>query len=405
MSDRPDGGWRGRTGNDDGSGPRRATGDDGFSSGSRPLRTDGGPAGDERGLGWAVRVRGVVARRDLTSLTREKTIVLALAIQLFVAAFSSFLVVGLTSLYDPSAVQGQVTVGVTGDAGDGLVAATAGQEGLATVRFDSREAAAQAFDSGRVDALVRAEHYTDDSGGTRVRITATAPAESFRGTLIVAQLREGLESLERGERQARSQYLDDPVVPLPDEVGASPYFGFSYTVLVPLLLFLPVFIAGSVAVDVVTEEIERGTLELLQVAPLSLTAIVDGKALGAVLLGPLQAAAWMVLLTLNGIEIANVGALLALTAGLALALVAVGIGLGLVVRERQRAQLLYSLGILGAFAAAALLPEHPATTAALLAIDSPGRFSHVLVGVYLIAGLGVALGVRSLVSRVDAEGL
>lgn len=404
MSDRPDGGRRGRTGSDDGSGPRRATGDDGFSSGSRPLRTDGGPAGDERGLGWAVRVRGVVARRDLTSLTREKTIVLALAIQLFVAAFSSFLVVGLTSLYDPSAVQGQVTIGVTGDAGDGLVAATAGQDGLATVRFDSREAASQAFDSGRVDALVRAEHYTDD-GGTRVRITATAPAESFRGTLIVAQLREGLESLERGERQARSQYLDDPVIPLPDEVGASPYFGFSYTVLVPLLLFLPVFIAGSVAVDVVTEEIERGTLELLQVAPLSLTAIVDGKALGAVLLGPLQAAAWMVLLTLNGIEIANVGALLALTVGLALALVAVGIGLGLVVRERQRAQLLYSLGILGAFAAAALLPEHPATTAALLAIDSPGRLSYVLVGVYLVIGLGVALGVRSLVSRVDAEGL
>jgi ABC-type Na+ efflux pump permease subunit len=352
-----------------------------------------------------MRVRGVVARRDLTSLTREKTIVLALAIQLFVAAFSSFLVVGLTSLYDPSAVQGQVTVGVTGDAGDDLAGATAGQDGLATVRFDSREAAAQAFDAGRVDTLVRAERYTGEGGGTRIRITATAPADSFRGTLIVAQLREALESLEREERRTRSGDLDSPVVPLPGEVGASPYFGFSYTVLVPLLLFLPVFIAGSVAVDIVTEEIERGTLELLQVAPLSLTAIVDGKALGAVLLGPLQAAAWMALLTLNGIEIANVGALLTLTVGLALALVAVGIGLGLVVRERQRAQLLYSLGILGAFAAATLLPEHPATTAALLAIDSPGRFSGVLVGVYLVVGLGVALGVRSLVSRIEAEGL
>lgn len=350
-------------------------------------------------------MRGVVARRDLASLTREKTIVLALAIQLFVAAFSSFLVVGLTSLYDPSAVQGQVTVGVTGDAADDLTAAAAGQDGLGTIRFGDRDEATAAFDSGRVDALVRAERYTDDGGGSRIEITATAPANSFRGTLIVAQLREALESLERGERRERSANLDNPIVPLPDEVGASPYFGFSYTVLVPLLLFLPVFIAGSVAVDIVTEEIERGTLELLQVAPLSLTTIVDGKALGAVLLGPLQALLWMLLLTLNGIEVANVLALLVLTTGLALGLVAVGIGLGLVVRERQRAQLLYSLGVLGAFAAAALLPEHPATTAALLAIDSPGEFSRLLIVAYLVAGVAVALGIRSFVSRVDAEGL
>jgi ABC-2 type transport system permease protein len=396
-----------------------------FGSGSRPIRTDGGEAssgdgaadgtpradGGEpassggRGLGWALRMRGVVARRDLTSLTREKTIVLALLIQLFVAAFSSFLVVGLTSLYDPSAVQGEVTVGVTGEAADVVAAAGTGREGLSAVRYDTRDDALAAFEANQVDALVAAERYADESGGTRVRIEATAPANSFRGTLIVAQLRETLEALERQERQERAAYLDAPVIPLPGEVSASPYFGFSYTVLVPLLLFLPVFIAGSVAVDIVTEEIERGTLELLQVAPLSLTAIADGKALGAVFLGPAQALLWMALLTLNGITVANLPGLLVLTAGLSLALVAVGIGLGLVVRERQRAQLLYSLGVLGAFAGAALLPEHPATTAALLAIDSPGEFSRLLVVLYLVVGSVVALGVRSFVTRIDAEGL
>lgn len=380
---------------------------DSFDSGSRPIRTDGGPgaSADGRGLGWALRVRGVVARRDLTSLTREKTIVLALLIQLFVAAFSSFLVVGLTSLYDPSAIQGQVTVGVTGDAAGELVAAGAGRESLSTVRYSSRDEAAAAFDANRVDALVVAERYEDESGGTRIRIEATAPASSFRGTLIVAQLRETLEALERQERQERAEFIDAPLVPLPDEVSASPYFGFSYTVLVPLLLFLPVFIAGSVAVDVVTEEIERGTLELLQVAPLSLTAIADGKALAAVFLGPAQALLWTTLLSLNGIAIDNLAGLLVMTLGLSLALVATGIGLGLVVRERQRAQLLYSLGVLGAFGGAVLLPEHPATTAALLAIDSPGEFSRLLVVLYLVVGVVVALGVRSFVSRIDAEGL
>ncbi|MFB6205868.1 MAG: ABC transporter permease [Haloglomus sp.] len=345
-----------------------------------------------------------MAKRDLASLTSEKTIVLALLIQLFVAAFSSFLVVGLTSLYDPSAVQGTVAVGVSGEAASEVEAAAAGLEGLSTIRYDRDEAAA-AFDAGRVDAVVVAERYQGKSGGTRIRIRAFVPASSFRGTLIVAQLREALETLERRERQQRAEYIDAPLVPLPDAENASPYFGFSYTVLVPLLLFLPVFIAGSVAVDVVTEEIERGTLELLQVAPLSLTAIADGKAVAAALLGPTQALLWMGLLTLNGIVIANLLGLLVLTAGLSLLLVAVGVGLGLVVRERQRAQLLYSLGVLGAFAAAALLPEHPATTAALLAIDSPGAFSRPLVVLYLVVGAAVALGVRSFVSRIDAEGL
>ena len=59
--------------------------------------------------------RATIARRDLASLRSEKTIVLALLIQLFIAAFSSFLVVGLTSLYDPGSVQGGgVDVGVSG---------------------------------------------------------------------------------------------------------------------------------------------------------------------------------------------------------------------------------------------------------------------------------------------------
>ena len=59
--------------------------------------------------------RVVIARRDVASLSREKTIVLALFIQLFVAAFSSFLVVGLTSLYSPGEVSAnEIVVGVTG---------------------------------------------------------------------------------------------------------------------------------------------------------------------------------------------------------------------------------------------------------------------------------------------------
>ena len=345
--------------------------------------------------------RLTIANRELSSLSREKTIVLALLIQLFVAAFSSFLVVGLTTLYDPSSIEGGgVTVGVAGDATDDLLEAVAERDGVTARTYDSEAAAVEAFRVNDVDAVVVATH---EDG--RIAVDVTAPDASLRKTLIVVQLRELLETLERQERRERSRYLDHDLAPLPPDVDASPYFGFSYTVLLPLLLFLPTFISGSTAVDSVTEEVERGTLELLRVAPVSLRDIVDGKGLAMALLAPAQAALWVVLLTFNGIAVRNVGALLAVVSALALVLVGVGILLALLVPNRQRAQLLYSLSVLAAFAVAALLPEHPATTVARLAIGSTTGTTFLLVAGYVVVGVAVTAAVRAYVSRLNPEGL
>ncbi|WP_255195907.1 ABC transporter permease [Halorarius litoreus] len=345
--------------------------------------------------------RLAIARRELASLSTEKTIVLALLIQLVVAAFSSFLVVGLTTLYDPSSVDGGgVTVGVSGDATDDLLDAVATQQSVNARVYGTPEDARDAFRAGAVDALAIATH---EDG--RIAVDVTAPDSSLRKTLIVVQLRETLETLERQERRERAQYLDRDLAPLPPDVDASPYFGFSYTVLLPLLLFLPTFISGSTAVDTLTEEIERGTLELLRVAPVSLRDIVDGKGLAMAVLAPVQAGAWILLLTANGIEVANVGPLLVVVTALTLVLVGTAVLLALVVPNRQRAQLLYSLGVLAVFAVAAFLPEHPATTVARLAIGSATETTFLLVAGYAVVGVLVTVAVRATVDRVDAEGL
>ncbi|MEF8860693.1 MAG: ABC transporter permease, partial [Haloarculaceae archaeon] len=221
------------------------------------------------------RGRLVVGRRELSSLSREKTIVLALVIQLFVAGFSSFLVVGLTSLYSPASVSGgDVEVAVVGDADEAFLEAAEAAGGIRVRPYPDVEAADGAFQSGAVDAVVEAR-----TRAGRISVTVTAPAEGLRKTLVVVRVRSALETLERIEREERSDSLESRVVPLPPTVDASPYLGFTYTVLVPMLLLLPAFIVGSVAVDAVTEEVERGTLELLRVTPLSLAAIVEGKAL------------------------------------------------------------------------------------------------------------------------------
>ena len=348
--------------------------------------------------------RVAIARRDLASLSREKTIVLALLIQLFVAAFSSFLVVGLTSLYDPGSVaSNEVDIGIAGDASDDLVEAAQAEDvgGAELQEFATPTAASDAFQEGRVDAVLIATRQPDSS----IQVNATAPDGSLRTTLIIVQVRQLLEAFERHERIERQRFLDQPIVPLPDDVDASPYFGFTYTILLPLLLFLPPFISGSVAVDAITEEIERGTLELLRVAPVSLLDIVDGKAAAMAILAPVQALLWIALLSVNGIGVANVALLLVMVAAVATIVVLVGVLLGLYLGERRSAQLIYSVGVLALFAGGILLPEHPATTVAKLAVDSPSSTTFLLVGVYAVVAVALAALARSFVRRVDPESL
>lgn len=329
----------------------------------------------------------MVARREIASLRTEKTILLAILIQLFVAAFASFLVVGLASMYDPGTIQGaSVDVGVAGDETDRLEAVADEEAGVSVTVYPTREGAMDAFENREVDAVVVTDRLADD----RIRAVVTAPDESFRTTTIVVELRSLLREYETTLRQERSIHLERQPVPLPQEAPSAPYVGFTYAVLLPLLLFLPVFIGGSVAVDSLSEEMERGTLELLQASPASLTAIVDGKLLAAAAPVPVQAGLWIALLKLNGTSVANVPELLAFVGALGTAVAALGLAVAVALGDRRQAQFLYSSGLLVLFGATLLLPENPPNAVARFAIGNPGPGTHAsLVGAVVLAILSL----------------
>ena len=327
----------------------------------------------------------------------EKTILLAIVIQLFVAAFSSFLVVGLVSLYDPGASGASVEIetAIAGDDETDLTAAATETAGIIPVRYDSRSAAADAFANREVDAALLATRL--DDGRTEIRVLV--PDANIQTTVVVVQLQRLLRSYERGERAQRQGSLTETTLSLPPRIGANPYLGFSYTVLVPLLLFLPVFIAGSITVDSLTEELDRGTMELLRVSPVTVTAIIEGKLLAAAGLAPIQALAWMALLTANGTPVANLPSLLALVGGSAAVVAVLGAGLAVATPDRRAAQTIYSLGVLGLFGALALTPANPISVAARLAIDSAGPFEHVVAVGVLIGGFAAVWLARRVVPR------
>lgn len=346
--------------------------------------------------------RLTIAKRELNGLRREKTILLALAIQLFIAAFSSFLVVGLVSLYDPGSVEGYtVDVAITGDAAADLLAVAARQDGLDPTRYGSQEAAYAAFRSGRSDAVLVADRRQNGRTGVR----ATVSDGNVRTTLVVVQLRETLEAYERTERERLADRLDETPLELPPERRSNPYYDFTYTVLVPLLLFLPVFISGSIAVDSITEELDRGTFELLRVAPVSLIRILDGKLLASAALAPAQAALWLVLLSINGTHIANVLGLLALVAAFSLLLTAVGVAISLLAPDRRIAQPVYSVCALGAVGAGAAFSHGPVNTVARLAIDSAGPGTITAAVGYGLLAVCVYAATRRLIGHIDAAAL
>ncbi|NHN58793.1 MULTISPECIES: ABC transporter permease [Halorussus] len=344
--------------------------------------------------------RLTVAGRELSSLRSEKTIVLAILIQLFVAAFSSFLAVGLVSLYDPGSVSNQFVVefGVTGDAGDDLAPVIEREDGWRALEYGTQEAAMTDFRRGEIHAVLRIDRLPDG----RARVRAIAPDGNVRTTLVVTQIKGVMEAFERHERGRLSSRLERQPVELPPDSSSSPYFGFTYTVLVPLLTFLPVFLSGSVAVDAIAEEFDRGTLELLRVTPLTPTDIVDGKMLAMGALAPVQAGAWLALLSFNGTAVANPVEILVLVTGLSVGVVTLGATVALAVRERKQAQFLFSMGVLVAFSATYLLPESPPNAVAKLAIGSPTGLTHLSVVAYVLVALVAFVGLRR---AVAARGL
>ncbi len=339
--------------------------------------------------------RLTVARRELASLRSEKTIVLAILIQLLIAAFSSFLAVGLVSMYDPGSVSDGfvVSFGVTGNATDDVNHVLGTDDSWQAVQYPSQRAAMGDFRDGKIQAVLHVDRTADGS----VRVDAIAPDGNIRTTLVVTQIKKVLGQLERTERDRLSYRLErSPVAQVP-ESGASPYFGFTYTVLVPLLMFLPVFISGSITVDTISEEFERGTLELLRVTPLTDVDIVDGKLLAMGMLAPLQAGAWLRLLSFNGTSVSNPLEIICLVAGCSVAVVALGATLALRFRDRKWAQFLFSMALVVVFSATYLLPEAPANTVAKLAIGSPTPLTHAMVVVYPLCSLvGYALVRRAI---------
>lgn len=252
------------------------------------------------------------------------------------------------------------------------------------------EEALRQFRSGAVDAVIQELQPTEPDAHT---ITLLLPDSEVRTTMLVAQFKDMLRDYERQLRAERSERILSTVVYVDVPAPATTYHGFAYGVLLPLLLVVPVFLAGSITADSLTQELETKTMELLRATPVSGRQILAGKLLTPVLLAPVQALAWFALLRLNGAIVHHVVPLLLLTTAFALFLACTSIYFALAVRRQGETQLAYGLFLLMLLSASLLLHPTPFNLIARLAIGHAGAEEAFALAVAFFLALASLLGI------------
>ena len=347
--------------------------------------------------------RWVVAQRELSGVFKERTILLAVVIQVVVAGFSSFLVVGLSALVDPSAFPANVKAEVALNpdaAADGNLTGYLGAAGLVVRSVDSDDTAWAMFRRNAVDGLILAAPRNDPS--RPIELTVVLPESDIRTTLTLVQVKNALEDYERLLRTQHQERLGfDPLYVQTDAKGGS--YAFVYSLLVPLLVFLPVVLAGALCADSITEEVQRKTLPLLLASPATPADVVEGKLMANSAIAPLLAAAWFLLLSVNGLPVSWDGAVLILVAAASLAylLGLLACAIALLTRDRNKAHVTYASAMFVLLGLSLALPTSPVNAVALLAAGSAHAGAYALVAGLAGSALAGAVALRVLLRRAQ----
>ncbi len=334
-----------------------------------------------------------LVKRELRSIRREKTIMFAVFIQLFIAAFSSMLMIGVMSFYSPESIgenaRVHLKVGVVDYTSSPIAYYVENDPSITVIRFDDIETAEEQFRSGRVDAVMAIPR--SDSGVVEMKLIL--PQSDTESMLIMMTLDAPLKEAENHLRRMNGIDLryDDL------EGKSSTSFEFLYVVIIPVLMFFPALIAGSIAIDTISEELQNKTLDTLWSAPLSLGTIFSSKIFAAGITALAQCILWVGLLRLNSLSVQNIPSVLLLAILIAF-IVSFGAGIiALAMKDRERAQFVYSVGLVTVAGLSYFASPSPFELMTRLAAG--GHFVGLLQVVYYLLPLALLGAVFFLVAK------
>ncbi|MFA5222326.1 MAG: ABC transporter permease [Methanoregula sp.] len=347
----------------------------------------------------------IIAKKEFRGLFNERTILLAVVLQLFVALFSSFLMVGLTSMYDPSSLSQyshyRYSVAYVGN--DSAVLDYLEKSPDFTVYKMELSPAVAALKERKLAAVIYVPDTSPDAQGP-VKITLYSLSNDIQSAIVDVKAKEIFLSYEKDLREIRAYRLNELPVPvsIPKTRGGD-FYEFVYGLLIPLLVFMPAIIASALVIDLITEEYQHETLETLVSTPVTFAEMVWGKVLACELLVPVQAGAWLILLMANGIAIQNPVLILIHVCISSLILILLGALVALHYRERTAAQFIFSTALVVVILFALALPANPLNILTQLAVGTAGTTQWMVLGVTVIAVIVLSYVTFWFAERVGRE--
>jgi len=317
----------------------------------------------------------IIAKKEFRGLFNERTILLAVLLQLFIAMFSSFLMVGLTSMYDPSSLSqySRYKYNIAYAGNDSAVLGYLESSPDFRVYTMDLSTGVAALKERKLSAVIYVPD-TSPSADEPVKITLYTLTNDLQSAIVDVKLKDIFLKYETELRQLREYRISEQPIPLqiPKTTGGGDFYEFVYGLLIPLLVFMPAIIVSALVIDLITEEYQHETLETLISTPITFTEMVWGKVLACELLVPIQAGAWLLLLMVNGIAIENAGLILIQVVVTSLILILLGALTALHYRERTAAQFIFSTALVVVILFALALPSNPLNLLTRLAVGTAG---------------------------------
>ncbi|HWQ64472.1 MAG TPA: ABC transporter permease subunit [Methanospirillum sp.] len=315
-----------------------------------------------------------ITKKELRGLANEKTILLAILLQLFIALFSSFLMVGLSAMYDPT-TYGSVSgvkygVGVVGN--DTILTRLLDENPSFRSYQMNLSVALGALKERKLSAVIWTSETPPESKDP-VSLTLYTIKNDIQSAVIEVKIKEVFLKYEDILRDVRSDRITKHPVTMTSArpVSSNTFYEFIYALLIPLLLFMPAIISAGLVIDLITEEYQQQTIDTLRTTPASMNEIIWGKISACILLVPMEAGLWLVLLILNKIQIGSLPEILLQVIFASSALILVAALLALYYQDRTKSQFIFSTAAVILLLLTLAFPGNPLNIIAQLASDSP----------------------------------
>ncbi|MFW6231334.1 MAG: hypothetical protein ACOC32_04920, partial [Nanoarchaeota archaeon] len=258
---------------------------------------------------------------------------------------------------------------------------------ITPVIYPEHSDALEKFDEGVIDGIVSMNRSEENFP---IFVDLIVSKGDVTSSMLISHIKDAMELY---ENQVRDRYLAEPNAIRLDKLKIrasgnsimTQIFEALYSILLPFLLLMPGVLLGGLVIDIIIEELETKTLNLLMLV-ISFKRYLFEILLATVSLSMLQVLAWEFLLLGQGIAIANLPAITGLIFLLNLILFIMCIILTLGVMDKTRAQLIYSFLVILLFASAPLFSVNPIRVITRLAL---GLVSVPLMA-YMLALSGIA---------------